>query len=204
VLTFNPLQFQPIDDQSSSWLNLLRWSNWIYQISYFLLIFNLLPIFPLDGGQMVQALLWPWVGYYKSMNWACITGMIGAVIVFALSLPTLSLLLMCIAIFGFLQCLNMRRALLAMGPEESADMTDYSAAYDTFMPKRKRVNRRAAKRAIKLAREERAEREHIDAILAKVSAHGMHSLTWLERRALRKATEHQRRRDMELSRSRRG
>jgi len=31
----------------------------------------------------------------------------------------------------------------------------------------------------------------------------MHSLTWLEKRALRKATEHQRQRDMESGGSRR-
>ena len=46
------------------------------------------------------------------------------------------------------------------------------------------------------------ERERIDRILAKVSAHGMHSLTWFERRALKKATEHQRQRVEELSRIR--
>ena len=40
----------------------------------------------------------------------------------------------------------------------------------------------------------------IDQILAKVSANGMASLTWSERRALRKATEHRRKRDLELSR----
>jgi len=48
--------------------------------------------------------------------------------------------------------------------------------------------------------EARREQAHIDAILAKVSAHGMQSLTWLEKRALKKATEHQRQRDLESSR----
>jgi membrane associated rhomboid family serine protease len=43
---------------------------------------------------------------------------------------------------------------------------------------------------------EREEQERVDAILAKVSQHGMHSLTWLEKRTLRKATEHQREREM--------
>jgi hypothetical protein len=47
--------------------------------------------------------------------------------------------------------------------------------------------------------QETAERDRIDAILAKVSAQGMHSLTWGEKRALRKATERQRKRDLELS-----
>lgn len=46
------------------------------------------------------------------------------------------------------------------------------------------------------------EQEIVDQILQKVSRSGMHSLSWWEKRTLRKATEHQRRRDEELSRSR--
>jgi hypothetical protein len=37
-----------------------------------------------------------------------------------------------------------------------------------------------------------AERHKIDRILAKVSAKGMHSLTWWEKRTLRKGTERMR------------
>ena len=47
----------------------------------------------------------------------------------------------------------------------------------------------AAKRAAKARREQ----EKIDAILEKVSARGMHSLTWWEKRTLRKGTETRRR-----------
>jgi hypothetical protein len=46
------------------------------------------------------------------------------------------------------------------------------------------------------------EQAKIDAILAKVSAQGMNSLNWFEKRALRKATERQRM--AELSRPKRG
>ena len=49
---------------------------------------------------------------------------------------------------------------------------------------------------------EQAEQARIDAILDKVSAHGMQSLTWWEKRTLRKATERQRHRDLELSKMR--
>jgi hypothetical protein len=47
---------------------------------------------------------------------------------------------------------------------------------------------------------ERAEQQQIDAILAKVSAKGMNSLTWLEKRTLRRATERQRQRDLARAR----
>jgi hypothetical protein len=97
----------------------------------------------------------------------------------------------------------MRRSLLASG-YEADDGADYSAAYDIGPSRRSKPNNWFAARREKLARQEAAERVRIDAILSKVSAHGMHSLNWFEKRALRKATEHQRQRDAELSRVRRG
>src|SRR4051812_37363640 len=52
----------------------------VFTVSYQILIFNLLPIFPLDGGQMLQSVLWAKIGYYKATYFAAITGMVGAVI----------------------------------------------------------------------------------------------------------------------------
>jgi Zn-dependent protease len=43
-----------------------------------LLIFNLLPIYPLDGGQILQSLLWFVMGRGRSMAVATLIGMIGA------------------------------------------------------------------------------------------------------------------------------
>jgi len=180
---------------------------WIFLVNYALFMFNMLLVFyPFDGGRMIQELLWIKFGYYRSMMFATVVGMIGASIVGVLGLATIGsgngLMLMLIAGFGFYECYRQRMMLRETGPEEWQDGTDYSAAYEQpTVPKRRRhVNKRAIKRARKIAQLEIAERQHIDAILAKVSAHGMGSLTWRERRALHKATEHQRKRDLELSR----
>ncbi|MGB7156856.1 MAG: site-2 protease family protein [Tepidisphaeraceae bacterium] len=180
------------------WLQLSSYLFWMYTVSYGLLIFNLIPVFPLDGGQMLQSILWKPMGYYKSMLLTVNIGLGGSVIMAMIGIATFGtvaggLLLILIALSCFLTCLSFRRQLLAAGPwgfEE--DEADYSAAYDTGMPKRKRTSRWAAKRVAKRITAQRDEQKQIDAILAKVSAHGMQSLTWLERRALRKATEHQR------------
>jgi hypothetical protein len=50
--------------------------------------------------------------------------------------------------------------------------------------------------AKKRAAAEQHEQAQIDAILAKVKEKGLHSLSWWEKRALKKATERQRQRDL--------
>jgi stage IV sporulation protein FB len=191
----------------AGWLQVSNYLFWLYSISYALLIFNLIPVFPLDGGQLLQSVLWKPMGYYKSMLLTVNIGLGGSVIMAMVGVATFGmigggLLLILIAVSCFLACLNMRRQLLAAGPYglEEDEGIDYSAAYDTGMPKRKRVSKWRAKRAAKRAAADREEQQRIDAILAKVSAKGMNSLTWLEKRALKKATEHQRQADLAMRR----
>jgi Zn-dependent protease len=50
-----------------------------FEISLVLLIFNLLPVYPLDGGRIVQEILWFFVGYPKSLLISGMTGTAGGV-----------------------------------------------------------------------------------------------------------------------------
>jgi Zn-dependent protease len=203
-LPWNPVLTKPIRN-FEGWLDVWRYLFWIYQISWTLLCFNLLPIFPLDGGQMLQSILWPKFGYFRSMIFSCTAGMVCAVLGGMVALATLNIALAILAAFGFMYCMQFKRQLIAMGPEEYADDgIDYSAAYEIDpRPKAsKRESRRAAKAAAKRARDAENEQRQIDAILAKVSTHGMQSLSWREKRTLKKATEHQRERDLHAARGR--
>jgi Zn-dependent protease len=160
--------------------------------------FNLTLLFyPFDGGRIVQELLWFKYGYYKSMMFATAVGMVGAVIVAMVGLGAASLLLILIAAFGFYTCVQQRRMLKEAGPygfeEEESGL--YAAAYEPQTPKRKQPSRWAVRREKKRVAAEHAEQKDIDAILSKVSAQGMNSLTWLEKRRLRQATERQRKAD---------
>jgi Zn-dependent protease len=46
-------------------------------INYGLLIFNLLPVYPLDGGQILRALLWFPLGEIRSLQIASVVGLLG-------------------------------------------------------------------------------------------------------------------------------
>ena len=56
-------------------LYVLVWHIWVINIA--LLIFNLLPIYPLDGGQILRALLWFPFGEIRSLQIASVVGLIG-------------------------------------------------------------------------------------------------------------------------------
>lgn len=49
----------------------------IRSINLLLLIFNMLPVYPLDGGQILQALLWFPLGEIRSLQIASVIGLIG-------------------------------------------------------------------------------------------------------------------------------
>lgn len=51
---------------------------WVIQaINISLLVFNLLPVYPMDGGQILQALLWFKLGYVKALLIASVVGLAG-------------------------------------------------------------------------------------------------------------------------------
>ena len=80
---------------------------------------------------------------------------------------------------------------------EEDDEVEFATAYEKpVIPRRRKINRRAIRRARKAAMELRVEQERLDAILAKVSKFGLVSLTWKERRILKKATERRRRAEL--------
>ncbi len=49
-------------------------------INFVLLVFNLLPVYPLDGGQILRSLLWYGVGRARSLQIASVIGIAGIVI----------------------------------------------------------------------------------------------------------------------------
>ena len=76
----------------------------IWVINLGLLVFNILPIYPLDGGQILQSLLWFGLGRGRSLTVAVWTGFVGVAGLLGLAWWQHSIWIAAIAIFIFLNC----------------------------------------------------------------------------------------------------
>ena len=81
-----------------------KWVGSICFINFVLLCFNLLPVYPLDGGQILRSLLWFAIGRARSLWIAAIIGIVGAVGFVALAIIYLNTWLALIAAFMLMNC----------------------------------------------------------------------------------------------------
>ena len=220
LVTWNP--FEPIFWDSNYWQ---AYVHVFYRINYMLLLFNLLPIYPLDGGQLFQTIMWPMIGLQKSMRLACQVGIAGAFVIGVLGIQKGQFMLVGIALFaGFTSYPRLKMLHLGMIQEDPAGPGgyDFSSGYTSLNASmdrrdkpgfwsrifgRKKKPRRAEPVnpnpggwERKMDKEQGLDHD-LDRILKKVSEQGIHSLTYVERQTLQRATKERKKREQELGRT---
>ena len=76
----------------------------IFYIDVVLLIFNILPVYPLDGGQILRSLLWFVLGRARSLQVATILGLIGVVGFIGLAIYVHDAWLGLVAVYLLMNC----------------------------------------------------------------------------------------------------
>lgn len=172
------------------------WTARLFWLSWMLLLFNLIPAFPLDGGRMLQCFLWGRSGDFRSATViACYSGIVFALVFILMSIVYNDSLLFALAAFMIFSSYQ-QLIMLEMGNEErGAFGYDFSKGYGGFGPedepapkpkkpgfiKRWRTARKARKEQ-QAAQQRAADEARLDELLDKISRLGKDSLTPDERR----------------------
>lgn len=165
-----------------------------------MVVFNLVPAFPMDGGRLLQVALWPKLGFHRAMQIAIYAAYASAAGMILIGFAVRDSFLVLIGFFvvsGSVQQQRLLRAgafdmLLARQPWE---MGEFGLGYGVAPEPARRPSRFARWRERRRRRRDVAERrrkvemrERMDEILAKVSREGLNALSREERRFLDQAS----------------
>jgi stage IV sporulation protein FB len=160
-----------------------------------LFFFNvLLPMYPMDSGRIVHALLWRRLGYRRATD--IITKMGLGVAVILLVLGTTfegGGRFVSLALFGGLCCWQERRQMQMLEGDPALVGYDFDRGYGGMPDTEERESPRAARAREKQRQKEDADQAELDRILAKIATSGMSSLSRGEKRWLEQASARKRR-----------
>jgi stage IV sporulation protein FB len=196
---------RPAELAQMHWTQYFLWMA--FSINLILLLLNLLPGFPLDGGRLLHAYLWARRGDSRSaLQVAIVTGYFTGGGIILLAVFSGEPLLAMLGIFVILTCYQHSQQLQIAG-EEMVFGYDFSQGYTSLekaeqkamRPRRPNffqrwLQRRAARRLQREEEQRRAEEQRMDELLDKVHRYGQSSLTEEERRFMARVSERYRKR----------
>jgi Zn-dependent protease len=175
------------------WLNRAFWISWV------LLLLNLIPAYPLDGGQILMCIVWSRTSQRQGVTTAAYSGFGFGVLFLIVGITTNEVLFALLALF------MLQMAYLKLNAPEVEDGPfgyDFSAGYtslekdDDPPPRKKRKQgyitrwwqaRKMRKLQVEHEQRQRDE-ERMDQLLDKIARSGKESLTDEERRFLERAS----------------
>lgn len=181
------------------------WLIWLYRIFWLnliLFLFNMLPAYPLDGGQLLQSVVWARTDHRRGVVVAAYTGMAFAIVFLIVSMAANESMFLALSLF-MLYSASMKLAQLEA--DEGPFGYDFSAGYtslekdDEPAPRPKRpgpirrwFDARKARKAARAAEETRQDEERMDQLLEKIARSGQGSLTDDERAFLKRVSARKR------------
>jgi len=174
--------------------------TWVYRLFWIncvLLAFNLLPAYPLDGGQLLLAVLWARRGYRPAVQTAGYVGFVAGALLFMVSIaypePLLMALSMSIMYAAYVRVTQ---------AEADTEYGDFSQGYTSYEkddeptppprpkigPVKKWLQARAARRIQKELEAQQADDLRMDQLLDKIARFGKASLTDEERRFMERVS----------------
>jgi Zn-dependent protease len=212
IFSLSPFNSVAVPYGAPPWFGYLAIFYWV---NYFLLALNLLPIYPLDGGQLFQCLLWPFVGLQSALTIACQVGIAGCIGLGLWGLTGGGGMLIFIALFGGFTCWQRLKMLrYGMVVDESikrAPYREYRPRREGFFARMFKRKRRPRPNAADVSNpnpggwERKVQEEadlavELDRILKKVHDQGLNSLSYVERQTLQRATRERQQREREFDR----
>jgi Zn-dependent protease len=193
---------QPVTGVWPVLLARLFWLNWV------LFLLNVLLVgYPLDGGRMLQAALWPHLGYRQSMLVAIFTGFVAMFIVGIVAVVINDFIWLSLAMVIYFACKH-QWIVLETGGEDGLFGYDFSQGYTSLerdqpgpAPVRKVgwwkgwLQRRAARKVQREQEQREAEERRLDELLEKVQRQGIRALTDEERRFMKRVSDRYRNRN---------
>ncbi|MGE0712677.1 MAG: site-2 protease family protein [Planctomycetota bacterium] len=168
----------------------------LFAVNAVLALLNLVPAFPLDGGRIFHAALWPRFGFERALRLTIRLAFVAAVAMVAIGLWLHDPMLAAMGGFVAVGALHERRA-LALGQGMASEAPPWAESLPFYDPdaeeprpgiiSRWREERRRRREAEDARRREDL-RARLDVILTKVSEVGMDGLSAEERRFLEHAS----------------
>lgn len=185
---FNPFDLNPVlGGLGGSWALIIAWS--LYFSNAMLLAFNvLLPMYPMDGGRILHALLWSRLGHTRATRIVVKIGFGIAILLFLFAIVFSQSRLLGLAIFGGFTCYMEWQRLKLMG---DGDESWRGGSGDTQDDVRRALAQSEKQRKRREAEQRQAadEQAQVDRLLDKIKDQGMQSLTAKERKFLEEATK---------------